>query len=199
MSDTIKRRAIPSEEKGKRTTSAKVIGEGDLASSGKKNPASLGSSGILSEEEKKEDLELEEKDVNKNIFIPIVKANSEERTITGVVLQPEVVDAQGDIMDKEVIRKAAHAFLSTYNRATELGLMHKYFGSGDFDLYESWLAPQDVSINSTIIKEGSWILTVYVVKDKIWKMVKEGKLRGFSIGGKAKAKNIKSEKEGLDA
>lgn len=188
-----KRKAIPSEEKDKRTASAKVIGEGDLAASGKKNPASINTSGILPEEEKKE------KDVNKSIYVPIIKASNEERTITGVVLQPEVVDAQGDIMDKEVIRKAAHDFLSRYNRATELGLMHKYFGNGDFDLYESWLAPQDVSINSTIIKEGSWILTVYVVKDKIWKMVKEAKLKGFSIGGKAKAKNIKSEKEGLDA
>jgi hypothetical protein len=192
--------AIPSEEKNKRVVTAKVIGENDLASSGKKNPASVGNSGIpLEEDEKRKKKKEINESVNKNIFVPIIKSSKQERTITGVVLQPEVVDAQGDIMDKDVIRKAAHRFLSKYNRATELGLMHKYFGDTGFELYESWVAPHDVTIKDTIVKEGSWLMTVFVGKDKIWKMVNDGKLKGFSIGGKAKAKGINNEKEGLDA
>jgi hypothetical protein len=202
LSNSIKRMAIPSEEKNKRVVTAKVIGENDLASSGKKNPASAGNSGIPLEEDedkkRKKKKEINES-VNKSIFVPIIKSSKQERTITGVVLQPEVVDAQGDIMDKDVIRKAAHRFLSKYNRATELGLMHKYFGDTGFELYESWVAPHDVTIKDTIAKEGSWLMTVFVGKDKIWKMVNDGKLKGFSIGGKAKAKGINNEKEGLDA
>lgn len=199
MSNSIKRTAIPSEEKNKRVVTAKVIGENDLASSGKKNPASAGNSGIpLEEDEKRKKKKEINESVNKSIFVPIIKYGKQERTITGVVLQPEVVDAQGDIMDKDVIRKAAHRFLSKYNKATELGLMHKYFGDTGFELYESWVAPQDVVIKDALVKEGSWLMTVYVGKDKIWKMVNDGKLKGFSIGGKAKAKSISNEKEGLD-
>jgi hypothetical protein len=201
LSNSVKRIAIPSEEKNRRTVTAKIIGENDLASSGKKNPASARNSGIpLEEDEDKKRKKKKEVDgdVNKNIFVPIIKSNEQERTITGIVLQPEVVDAQGDIMDKDVIRKAAHQFLSKYNKATELGLMHKYFGDTGFELYESWIAPQDVVIKDALVKEGSWLMTVYVGKDKIWKMVNDGKLKGFSIGGKAKAKSISNEKEGLN-
>jgi hypothetical protein len=193
LSTPRKRKAIPAEEKGRRTTSTKVITAGDLASSGKKSPASVGS-GIKEPMGKKEvveeDNDEEEKSVAKSIFVPLIKANAEEQTVTGVVLQPEVVDAQGDIMSAEVIRKAAHSFLSKYNKATQLGFMHKVFGKYKFDLYQSWIAPQDVVISGTTIKAGSWIMTVHVGDKKIWKLVKTAKIKGFSIGGKAKAKKI---------
>jgi len=181
------RKAIPSDEKGKRVTSTKQIGAADLAESGKKKPASVGS-GLKELMDKKE--EEDEKSVTKNIFVPLLKANIEEQTVTGVVLQPEVVDAQGDIMSAEVIRKAAHNFLSKYNKATKLGFMHKIFGKYKFELYQSWIAPQDVVINGTTVKAGSWVMTVYVGDRKIWKLVKAAKIKGFSIGGKARAKKV---------
>jgi hypothetical protein len=138
------------------------------------------------------DIELndDEKDVIKNIYVPLLKINNEERLVTGVVLQPEVADAQGDIMDAVVIRKAAHKFLMKYNKVTELGLQHKYFGNTGFELCESWTTPQDVVINGTVVKMGSWIMTVYVENNKAWALVKNGKLTGFSVGGRAKAKKI---------
>jgi hypothetical protein len=122
-------------------------------------------------------------------FVPLIKKSEEKRTVTGVVLQPEVIDAQGDIMSEEVISQAAHNFLSKYNatvkKASKLGLMHKFFNV-KFELLESWIAPHDVVVNDSQIKKGSWIITVKVLDDKVWKNVKEGKLTGFSIGGKAK-------------
>jgi hypothetical protein len=197
----MKRRAIPSDEKGQRDFVAKVIDVDTISDSGKAAPASLGGSGIKDltlkedEDEMIEEGEEGEESVSKSIYVPLLKANNEERTVTGVVLQPEVVDAQGDIMSADVIRKAAHRFLSKYNKATKLGLMHKYFGNLGFELYESWIAPQSVVINGTTVKEGSWIMTVYVSSDKIWKLVKSGKLTGFSIGGKARAKKISNANE----
>lgn len=131
--------------------------------------------------------------VNKNIFVPLIKTNNEKRTVTGVVLQPEVTDAQGDIMSADVIEKAAHTFLAKYNKATKLGFMHKVFGKYKFELYQSWIAPQDVVINSTVVKSGSWIMTVHIPDDKIWKMVKNSTIKGFSIGGKARAKKVIGE------
>lgn len=174
----------------------KSITSGDLTS-GKLNSANLGTSGIKELTDKKsQDKDEDEESVSKNIniYVPLIKFNKEERTVTGVVLQPEVVDAQGDIMSAEVIRKAAHNFLSRYNKATKLGFMHKVFGKYKFDLYQSWLAPQDVVINNTTVKTGSWIMTVYVGDDKVWDMVKKARIKGFSIGGKAKAKKVKDGK-----
>ncbi len=123
------------------------------------------------------------------LYIPIVKANEEEQTVTGVVLRPEITDAQGDIMSVAVIRKAAHEFLAGYNAQTTLGLMHKDF-KPQFELYESWLTPVAVQIGTMLVPVGSWILTVHVLDANIWKLVKTGKLGGFSIGGKAKVQKL---------
>lgn len=123
------------------------------------------------------------------MYIPISKANDDEQTVTGVVLQPEVVDGQGDIYDAKVIRKAAHNFLAAYNSTTKLGLQHKDFKK-PFELLESFLAPMDMSIGTKVIKAGSWIIVVRVLDKGIWKQVKDGKLTGFSIGGKAKAQKL---------
>lgn len=128
-----------------------------------------------------------------SFFVPIAKANAEEQTITGVVLRPEVVDGQGDIMSIEVIRKAAHRFVADYNKQTKLGLMHKDF-KPNFELYESWLAPVDLAIGSLVVPKGSWIITIHVLAAPIWKQIKEGKLNGFSIGGLARAQKLGEKK-----
>lgn len=168
-------------------TEKSVITTDALVNGGKKNPASLNESGIKDEDEEDEKIKL---------YIPLIKANIEEKTVTGVVLQPEVVDAQGDIISAEVIRKAAHNFLKKYNKATTLGLQHKVFSNTGFELCESWITPQEVVINGTTIKEGAWVMTVFVGNSKAWELVKNGKLKGFSIGGKAKAVKVKENKNG---
>ena len=50
-----------------------------------------------------------------NIFAPISKSDEDKRIVTGVVLEPETIDAQGDTIPAQVIEKAAHQFLSGYN------------------------------------------------------------------------------------
>jgi len=124
-------------------------------------------------------------EMDKRLYSPVLKADATEKTVTGVVLQPEVTDAQGDIMDAQVIRKAAEDFLAAYNRATKLGLMHKKFNQ-DFELLQSFVAPHGLTINNKIVKEGAWVLKVRVKKDQIWKQVMDGQIKGFSIGGKAR-------------
>lgn len=118
-----------------------------------------------------------------NFFVSVSKA-ADEQTVTGVVLQPEETDAQGDIISAEVIKKAAHDFLAQYNKKTELGLMHTNFRK-NFELYESWVAPVDLVLKSAVVKAGSWLITVKVKDSEVWKLVKDGKITGFSIGGKA--------------
>lgn len=169
----------------------KAITGGDLGEGGKKYPASLPGSGLkpLTEEPRKSEPEGEDKVVK--LYAEVMKANEEEKTVTGVVLEPETVDAQLDIYSAKVIRDAAEGFLARYNRATKLGLQHKKFNR-KFELLQSFIAPSDFVLGGKIIKAGSWVMKVRVLDAAIWKLVKEGKIKGFSIGGKARVKQLKA-------
>jgi hypothetical protein len=181
------RKAMSSTE---RRTTKGVISAEALANSGKADTESFPGSGIQGllgrEDEEQESVE------TTKFYVPIAKASAEERTVTGVVLQPEVVDAQGDIMDKSVIRAAAHRFLAGYNTRTKPGLMHKDF-KPRFEIVESYLAPQELTINGKTVAEGSWIMTMKVLDDKVWDQIKKGKLTGFSIGGKARVQKLEAQ------
>jgi hypothetical protein len=127
----------------------------------------------------------EQASVEKRLDVEILKANEEEQTVSGVVLQPEVVDAQGDIMSADVIKKAAYGFLMNFNKSTKLGLQHSTFPKGKLALVESYVAPNGIVLGAKTVRAGSWIMTVKVLDATIWKRVKDGKITGFSIGGKA--------------
>jgi hypothetical protein len=134
--------------------------------------------------------EPEDETVTKSLFVPILKADKELQIITGVVLRPETVDAQGDIMSADVIRESAHNFLKAHNRTTKLKLQHKTFKAGRFDLVESFIAPMDLTIGDKIVKGGSWVMSVRVNDAAVWSQVKDGKITGFSVGGRAKVKQL---------
>jgi len=117
--------------------------------------------------------------------MPITKVNKEKQLVTGVVLEPNVIDAQGDIISAEAIERAAHTFLARYNRATQLGLLHEIFGENGIELVESWIAPVDLKLGSQRVKQGTWLMTNKIIDDALWKRVKSGDITGFSIGGTA--------------
>jgi len=122
----------------------------------------------------------------KTVWIELAKVDEWKRLVTGIVLQPEVVDAQGDIMDADVIKDAAHDFLALYNEATKLGRGHKVFNI-PLDLVESYIVPETTILNGRTIRKGTWMMTTRVVDDDTWDDVLAGKLRGYSIAGMAKA------------
>ena len=117
------------------------------------------------------------------VYVPVLKVEEERRLVTGIVLEPDVVDAHGDVIRERIIEKAAHKFLSDYNEETRMGLMHRKFADNGIELAESWVAPCDVTINGVKIRQGTWVMTVHVVRDDVWGDVKAGRLTGFSIGG----------------
>ncbi len=105
----------------------------------------------------------------------------EERTVFGVVLEPEVVDAQGDIYSEEEVRNTAWKFMERYQ---QFGLMHVTIEPMILPL-ESYCAPVDMDINGRKVRKGTWLLRVRVLDDTMWEAVKAGALTGFSIGGSA--------------
>lgn len=204
------RRSFSAVEKSLARVMKAVITPSDLEGGGKLNPAQglPGGSGIKAltkkpnkkpeeplkgaEVSKAEDGDSDDDDIivlKTRFYAEFIKKVGDEQVVTAVVLQPEVVDAHGDIMDADVIKKAAHNFLAKFNKATKLGLMHKNFAK-NFELLESYVAPGDMVINNITVKAGSWVMTVRVLSGTIWKKIKEGKITGFSIGGRAKVKKL---------
>ena len=108
---------------------------------------------------------------------------NDERFVLGIVLEPEVVDAQGDIYSAEEIRAAAHRFMEEFGG---LGLMHRLRVNEQVKVLESFLAPTDFTVGELTIKKGTWLLAVRVLSDELWERVKTGELTGFSIGGSAR-------------
>ena len=133
-------------------------------------------------------------DVEQSYVDFIEKAvDDEKRLVTGIVMKPDVPDAHGDTTTAEEIRKAHEGFMlrsqemnAQHDRMTgddELDEYTKASTSDDTKLVESYLAPNDLTIGNTDISKGSWIMTVKVIDDTAWSLVKSGKLTGFSIQG----------------
>jgi hypothetical protein len=172
----------------------------DLAGAGKLQPAKMPP---RSKKKSEDEADLGDEEVAKGdapegfkspaLYAQIIKA--EKRIVTGLVLQPEVVDGQGDIMSAEVISDAAYRWLANFNKSTKLGLQHKSFKKKEdrFVLVESYIAPINFVMGTTPVKAGSWVLSVKVVDDKLWEACKAGEITGFSIGGKATAINLEEE------
>jgi hypothetical protein len=117
--------------------------------------------------------------------VPIMKVDEAKREVTGIVLEPDEVDAQNDTISEEVISQSAHHFLADYNRATQMGLMHRLFGGIGVELYESWITREDSEMEGQKVKKGSWLMTIHVLSDQLWERVQRKEITGFSIGGSA--------------
>jgi DNA adenine methylase len=117
-----------------------------------------------------------------SLTAPILKAEVEERYVLGIVLEPETVDAQGDIYSVEEVRKAAHTFMEVYRG---VGLQHQVRVDDRVKILESYLAPEDLELGGVAVRKGTWLLAVRVLDDEIWSLVKDGTLSGLSIGGTA--------------
>lgn len=125
--------------------------------------------------------------LNKRIRIIKTDHIGEERTVLGIVLEPETTDGQGDIYNEEVIRFSAHKFMEEFQN---MGLMHEEIRNDEIKILESFLAPVDFEIEGQMIKKGTWLMRARIIADNLWKSVKAGELTGFSIGGLATSEAV---------
>lgn len=111
----------------------------------------------------------------------IVKRDDEQHLVTGVVLQPDMPDAQDDVMTAAEIEKAAHAYMK---QGAQVRVQHgDGTTAGYADVVESWTAPQDIKFGEEIVKAGAWLMTMHVPDDNVWAQVKAGDFTGFSPRG----------------
>lgn len=124
----------------------------------------------------------------------ILKADFEKQIVTAVVYTPGELDAHGDYMTSDEIEKAAHYFLSNKG---DVDLQHNYEVAPNVNIVESWVTKQDGNIGSQEIKKGTWMASMKVENDLIWKAIKSGEITGFSMGGTGQRikKEVKREEE----
>jgi hypothetical protein len=121
----------------------------------------------------------------------IFKARVERREITAPVLLPDVVDSHGDIYSEEEVLKACRNFNEVCMKAN---LQHMHQMDDDAAKFiESYCLPSAMTVDGVDLPKGTWLATMKINNDALWKSVKEGEFTGFSIGCIAQTEHLKDE------
>lgn len=113
----------------------------------------------------------------------IIKTDSSNHYVTGVVYEPLVEDAHGDFMSEEEITKAAHWFAKNGNN---VDVQHSFQPLEGAAVVENWIAKSDFEIDGETIKKGTWLITAEITDNDIWDKIEKGEITGFSMGGQGK-------------
>jgi len=103
-------------------------------------------------------------------------------------LIPGVKDKQGHTITAEEIEKAYLRFVDK-GLENRIDVQHDHRIHPGLKIVENWIAQSDLTINGKKIKKGSWVIAVKVEEPDVWKAIKERKLTGFSIEGRARISN----------
>tara|TARA_R110000851_G_scaffold183607_1_gene332884 strand:+ start:331 stop:909 length:579 start_codon:yes stop_codon:yes gene_type:complete len=142
-----------------------------------------------------------------NQSIQLAEVNKEKRLLMGALLIPNKPiprNGEGDevyyiFFSKDTISKASQMYLQNGNQSNST-LEHKSELTG-LTLVESWIV-EDVSKDKTAlygidVPVGTWMGSVKCDNDEVYKMAKDGKVRGFSIEGYFADKIEKKPKQEL--
>lgn len=124
--------------------------------------------------------------------IEIVKVDSDLRLVFGwasVITEKNkpVIDTDGDVIHAGVLLEATTEFMEDVRTAKR---MHK--GSKIGEVLHSFPLTNDIAKSLGLDLKGreGWIVGMKVHDDETWELVKEGKLKAFSIGGRAATQEI---------
>ncbi|MEW6104746.1 MAG: XkdF-like putative serine protease domain-containing protein [Bacillota bacterium] len=128
-------------------------------------------------------------------IVPIAKVDSARQIVYGIVLDPYIVDSQGDWVPVLEVEKAAHRYLV---KSRIIGDQHKK--KADAELVESWLVPYPTpedyrkaiageshkvyqfKFGDSEVHSGAWVVGIHVLSKRLWDGVVSGAKTGLSIG-----------------
>ncbi len=118
--------------------------------------------------------------------IPVIKQFDDEAMIAieALYCAPDVADGHNEAMSLETIE----GMVESCNKAIEDGrlsggLFHNE-NTEDIEIIKAWVNPCDCIIGETEIPEGQPIVEVQFHNEDLWKMRKDGELKGLSIGAR---------------
>jgi len=103
----------------------------------------------------------------------------------GVVLEPDLPDAHGDVFGAPAIEEAAHAFMRDYALSKAEHSPDVQHGGADAgaDLLEHYIAPADMALAGEPVTKGSWVQAWQINDPLVKAEINEGKLTGLSLEG----------------
>lgn len=110
----------------------------------------------------------------------IVKADSENHYVTGVVYEPMTEDSHGNYMSEEEITKAAYYFAKNGDK---VDIQHSFEAFDGATVVETWIAKADFKIGDEEIRKGTWLMTMEIADADVWEKIEKGEITGFSMGG----------------
>ena len=99
----------------------------------------------------------------------------DKRIVTGLVFEPDVLDTYCEAMRAEDIEIMAHRFMKL-DLSKVIDIQHDN-DPVDARVIESFI----VRHHNPDYQIGSWVLSVKVEDESVWKMIKDGKINGFSF------------------
>ena len=121
----------------------------------------------------------------------ILKRNDEERMVYGwanisVTGGDIVVDKHGEMIVAEELEKAATGFMKSARIAKA---MHEGASVGEV-VHSMPLTAQIKKAFGVKTPHEGWMIGMHIKNDEIWKRVKSGELKAFSIGGTARKREV---------
>ena len=110
----------------------------------------------------------------------ILKTDTENHFVNGIVYEPMVEDSQGNYMTETEITKAAHWFMKN---GGDVDLQHCFKKCEGAEVVESYIAKCDMEIEGQEVKKGTWLMTMEITDANVWKSIQKGEITGFSMGG----------------
>jgi hypothetical protein len=133
-------------------------------------------------EKKAQKLYEENFSAKKDLNLEILEKDSiKGEEVFGIVLMPDTPDAEGDTFTKEAIREACFEFNKDFLNQT---YRHQQFLNKEkAAIVESYIAPVEFTLDGKVVKEGTWLMRSRIFDENLKKDVKNGVIKGFSVGG----------------
>lgn len=112
----------------------------------------------------------------------IVKTKTDDAShyATGIVYEPMTEDSHGNYMTEEEITKACYWYSENGDK---VDLQHSFEPLDGCSVVENWVAKADFNVDGEEVKKGTWLMTVKVADEDIWKGIENGEITGLSMGG----------------
>ena len=100
-----------------------------------------------------------------------------ELYVTGVVIANGVPDSDGDVLNKQDIKK-----IFTKYTVQQTDVQHNYIRNENVDILENWISRTPTIIGGKQVPSGSWLCTSKVTNSEIADLIFDGKLNSYSLG-----------------
>lgn len=122
-------------------------------------------------------------------IVSIEKVNKKLNLVEGVVLTPNKVDRQNDIVLPDEVDAAAIRYAELYGAANEMHVTDRV----NVKLVKNFVFPVDTEIDGKLYPAGTWWVGYKIYDETLIEKIDSGKYKAFSIEGSATRRRVRAE------